>query len=356
MARNPAVILYDADSKPLAVQDGMVIPVDTPGLLLTGRDDSGNARVMGVDSGRRAAIQNQPNMDVALSTRASLAVQTDGTQKAIIRGGAKGTTPAADITSSHIDNNRQAIDTRIFGSGTNGSQQVEGLAADGAATLGNPVWIGGHDGTNVRALQSVLDGTLYRLQAEAKVAIDKNGTLHHLRVLENGSLVTTGTAVPVSDPTKIRNEYVVNGGSSDLRVNGSGTPVVFTYAADSTVDTRIISINFMLVASSIKFDGDSFGPISALTNGVEVKITAESQTAIIHEFFITEHIREFASSGGFDYFVAANDAVGSLLDVGGSLTLVAGSADKIEVTIRDKLTSKKIKYFACFVKGIKEVS
>ena len=47
------------------------------------------------------------------SGAATSAAQTDGTQKSIARGGAKGTTTAADVTSSAIDANTQALDVAV---------------------------------------------------------------------------------------------------------------------------------------------------------------------------------------------------------------------------------------------------
>lgn len=45
---NPSAILYDALGRPLAVQDAVAIPANTPRLLFAGKDVSGNARTVGV--------------------------------------------------------------------------------------------------------------------------------------------------------------------------------------------------------------------------------------------------------------------------------------------------------------------
>lgn len=49
MRLSPAVILYDSEGKPLAVQDGDPIPAGTPGLLISGTDGV-NARVLKTDA------------------------------------------------------------------------------------------------------------------------------------------------------------------------------------------------------------------------------------------------------------------------------------------------------------------
>lgn len=46
------------------------------------------------------------------------------------------------------------------GGGGGGSTQVEGRAAEGAAATGNPVRIGGWDGTNVRTIKTNTDGEI----------------------------------------------------------------------------------------------------------------------------------------------------------------------------------------------------
>jgi hypothetical protein len=64
------VYLYDAAGVAMAVQNGVAIPAGTSGLLLMGTDGT-NARRLGVNASGQAAIQNPPNLDVALSTRAA---------------------------------------------------------------------------------------------------------------------------------------------------------------------------------------------------------------------------------------------------------------------------------------------
>jgi hypothetical protein len=58
-----AVILYDSAQRELAVQDGVAIPANTPALLISGADSSGNAKRLLLDSNqqlRTAAAPPQP--------------------------------------------------------------------------------------------------------------------------------------------------------------------------------------------------------------------------------------------------------------------------------------------------------
>ncbi|MGL5076821.1 MAG: hypothetical protein ACRDBG_13490, partial [Waterburya sp.] len=59
-------------------------------------------------------------------------LQTNGTQKSIVRSGSKGTAVASDITSTNVDTNTQALDVSIKGTSTIKQEQV-------AVTVGAPV-------------------------------------------------------------------------------------------------------------------------------------------------------------------------------------------------------------------------
>lgn len=87
MSDSPAVILYDSNGVEMSVQDGVAIPANTSRILIAGADGT-TARSLAVDSIGRAGIQNPPNLDAGLSTRASLANQTNGAQKSqVVDGG-----------------------------------------------------------------------------------------------------------------------------------------------------------------------------------------------------------------------------------------------------------------------------
>ena len=46
IVRSPIVLLYDANGNPLAVQDGVAIPVNTSALLLAGKEPGGTAKYL----------------------------------------------------------------------------------------------------------------------------------------------------------------------------------------------------------------------------------------------------------------------------------------------------------------------
>jgi hypothetical protein len=76
----------------------------------------GGGNTLGINVSGQAAIQNPPNLNVAASTLATAANQTNGNQKSIVRSGAKGTSAAADITSTPYDANTEALHIDIVDS------------------------------------------------------------------------------------------------------------------------------------------------------------------------------------------------------------------------------------------------
>lgn len=68
---NPAVVLYDALGRPLAVQEDAAIPANTPRLLVAGKDNSGNARTLSVDSGGKVTAKQSTSATGTLSSVAA---------------------------------------------------------------------------------------------------------------------------------------------------------------------------------------------------------------------------------------------------------------------------------------------
>ena len=88
----------------------------------------------------------------------------------------------------------------------------------------------------------------------------------------NLKVTTVGTDVP-SDPSQLVLEFCKNGGSENLLVDGSVTPVNFD--AGPTITNEVWSLREVLLtfaADDFAFDGDSFGPNVKMTNGIDVEI------------------------------------------------------------------------------------
>lgn len=190
------------------------------------------------------------------------------------------------------------------------------------------------------------DGGIIRLQVQAK--------------FPPGQSVLVGNEMP-TDPTNIVRQYMQTGGSaSDMKVDGSTTPVEFTYSADPTNDIRIYEVRFILGTQNIQFDGASFGSRTALTNGVLINIASNNGTvdSDVANLQISEDLLMFPSpanvilnnTGPKDILVA-----GILL--GGGPILKAGTSDKVTVTVRDDLTlggAGELQTFKAQVFGVKQ--
>lgn len=128
------VFQLDDNGNPIAPETGAgaaALPANQGGVLQSGkRASDGKPQIVATDdSGRvKTQLDSQPlptgaATEATLATRASEAKltevdnvldtiytrQADGSQKAIVRGGAKGTTTASDVTSASIDANTQAL-------------------------------------------------------------------------------------------------------------------------------------------------------------------------------------------------------------------------------------------------------
>lgn len=149
-----------------------------------------------------------------IGTSGSLALDatlTGGTQKAIVRGGAKGTTTAADVTSQNVDANTQALHVYIAGGGGSG-----GTASNFGAAFPSQGTAGGFfDGTNMQGAR-VFDADSGAGSQFVLGAI--------LRKSASGGSVEAGTSTdPLrTDPTGTTAQPVTDNGGS-LTVDGTVT-------------------------------------------------------------------------------------------------------------------------------------
>lgn len=209
----------------------------------------------------------------------------------------------------------------------------------------------------------VSDSGVYRVQTDAKVAKGASN-LVHLDAIDTatgqGRLKTTlysaeGEAVAFSsvssNPESIKNEFVKNGSNESLLVDGSVTPVVFTYDADASQNISLQEIKFIMSSNSITFGTDYFGATSGpLPNGLLVEIIASGNTGTVANLYKNECFVAFSSPGGFTWVVSSKDMMSATYVLGGALTLIAGTSDKVRVTVRDDIDAAAL-CFQCLVKG-----
>lgn len=166
----------------------------------------------------------------------------------------------------------------------------------------------------------------------------------------------SSVSVP-SDPGNIVSDFVKSGGSPNLIVDGSGTPIEFVFNAHVSEDIALIGLDFVGTTGDFKLDDGSahFGQQNELGNGLKVEIRSNNETVEIFNFKQNEHFAHF--SGGGDQFTLhamSKDFMRSSWNIGGAIRLVGGSGDFVKVTVRDKLTDgPSFYYLQCFVKAIK---
>lgn len=162
-----------------------------------------------------------------------------------------------------------------------------------------------------------------------------------------------GTPSAPTDLAKVVREYVLNGGSSDLMVDGSGGDVEFVFPADLADDITLNELIFVFSSDDLKFEGTKFGNENALTTGLLVEVTSGGVTTEIANILITEHFLEFGSPGGVTVSKNGKDAMVIGFNMGGNIVLEFGVVDEVKVTVRDDLDKGSHRYLALTVKGEK---
>jgi hypothetical protein len=170
----------------------------------------------------------------------------------------------------------------------------------------------------------------------------------------NLKVTTIGSDIP-ADPSAFILQFCENGGSENLRVDGSVTPVAFEKGP--TVTDEVWSIRELLLtftADDFSFDGLSFGPNPKLTNGFKIEIVKNS---VATEVFNVVQNEDFLRVPGRTPLVnntGPKDVLGAALSFQG-LVLDEATSDVVRVTVRDDLTSVKLKYLAATLFAVKVI-
>lgn len=246
-----------------------------------------------------------------------------------------------------------------------------GLVAQGTKAAASDAWPTVLYDASGNAVGIILDNSIYRLEARSKLAgqLSTGGSEIDVTVIadtENadekrlqtqariapGSTVNIGTGIP-SNPADLVIDFAENGGSEDLLVNGSGTPVAFTYGP-STGTVSIEEVRIVFAADDFDFDGSKFGPNSALTNGVLFETVIDSVATPIFTIFQNEDFPRIPGRPPLINNTGPKDVLVASFGFGGLLKLDSATSDVIRVTVRDNLTSVKFKYFTATIFGAKE--
>ena len=247
------------------------------------------------------------------------ATQTNGTAKSIVRGGAKGTTTAADVTSTAVDANTQGLDVSVKGTVTTSVSNFPATQAISAASL--PLPTGAATETTLSALNTKVTTTANGIKVDGSATtqpvsgtVTSNiGTTNGLALdatLTGGSQksLIRGTAKGTTTAGDVTSTNVdANTQAMDVAVKGtvattlSGTPSVSvsnfpaTQAVSGTVTANIGTTNGLALDSTVAKDASlttlntsvntllkpasTLAAVTAITNAVTIKAdTAVNQT------------------------------------------------------------------------------
>jgi len=252
---SPVVVLFDAAGVELLVKDGVAIPANTPTIIIAGTDGT-NARRIAADSIGRVGIQNQPSFDVGLSTRASLANQTNGTQKTQVVDGADilDINPSGQAAIQNPPNLDAALSTR--------ATEVT-LASikdtDGIKKITDPVVLGA--GNELIGQVKVTDGVdILDVLAEAVAVAGLKGVLIVGKTSEGNSVFqlheADGTVVVAAKPPSAppgTTEFVQAVDEAELSVGAGGD-----VASPHTTLGAIVAdtVNLFLQTVNVGTEGD----------------------------------------------------------------------------------------------------
>ena len=155
-------------------------------------------------------------------------------------------------------------------------------------------------------------------------------------------------------------EYLKNGTSYDMTVNGSVTPVIFEFTASTFDPTGNFNLFVQNISAHGQDNGIKYGQFlgrSTLSNGVLVEAVTEAGITTITKVLDTEDFKHEFTRGivanySFEQAPGTDDIVASFNVSQTPILLRAGTTDKIRVTIRDNLTSVLLLHFT--VNGFKK--
>ena len=152
-------------------------------------------------------------------------------------------------------------------------------------------------------------------------------------------VLSTISETPVVYGDSYRKPYMLNGGSPDMNVDGSITPVDFSYIVSGLFDAKWFRNFFDLQDGTQNFQPDNFGAISGgLTNGVDIITLREGVETIIENWKTNMDVAmtcyDFTSPFKAGAYVGRWTIAS---DIGNPITLFPD--DGIIIRINDNLTS-----------------
>lgn len=334
---SPAAVLYDVSGNPVAVTlDGSVYKLETFGKL---RRADGTVVNPATEDGNLASIKAKTDaiptdpakesgklttidghLDVNLSTRA---LETGGNLAALAgKDFSTQTTLAALLTAFNAED--FASETKL--------ELVRAIVAsikdaDGIKKITDALPVG----DNIVGRIKISDGSeVAAVTPSLRLRVDP-------RSVAKGLVYTRLTS---------------GGGSEALNINGSGTPVVFTW---NPGDADVEGMELVIVAEepTIAF-GTTFFGVTGLANGFLIEGKSEDVAFPLGNAQYTRDFFHLAPSGGIDLYAASPDIMRVMISLSGLVFKKSGtyiSPDYIRITVRDNISS--LNYLKAEIHGIK---
>lgn len=202
---------------------------------------------------------------------------------------------------------------------------------------------------------------LTELQASSVTRIVGGNELHAADVIQEdgqNKLLVKSTTVPEGLGNLVFKK-ALNGSSSNLAVNGSGSTVTFNVLAESgggAADIVIQELKFVAFDGDIDYE-DFLGLNNPLTNGVLISITSEGSTFSFPAIKSTaDFSAHFTYGPGADFgvtFTSPSDFMVAKFSPSNPFILKKDTTDKIQILIRDNLTT--VNYFEFISFGFRDV-
>jgi len=164
---------------------------------------------------------------------------------------------------------------------------------------------------------------------------------------------------PVTNIAALYRQFLLNGASSNMIVDGSGTPVVFKVAAHATKDTTLFELRYVFGANSLFWGGTTFGAGGgALANGLLIETFISGIVTQLGNPTVNERFLQLPARNDVIVSQAGNrDLIAMSIDLAGGIVLAPASADEVRVTVRDDLTAavRQINYLQFAVFGSQEI-
>lgn len=191
------------------------------------------------------------------------------------------------------------------------------------------------------------DGEVYRTFSINKV--DASDFETNFKAQANRSLAY--------NPAKLLTVPLKDGSSSNMAVNGSGTPKVFTYSPPADWNIEIHTITLIAETSGAIAFGNKFidTGLATLTNGLLIEIKAEDVSSVWQTAKRTRDLVELSANGGFNVLSGTPNLLRVEFHICPRLRMSKDGTyvnpDYMRATVRDNLTS--ISYMEIFIQGAK---